>query len=86
MNGRFGGRLAIAIQHGSFAVDEQEASSRQFAFVQAAGCDRELQRLPGDCGAEVAAGAEHPAALVELVRYFRQFAGGGIEVGRRRHS
>jgi hypothetical protein len=57
---------AAAREHASVA-EFQDIAGRQLALVRAAARDGEPERIAAGDGAEVAAGAEHPAARVEAL-------------------
>ena len=65
MQPRLGRRRADAVGHRAGDVDFEDLVGRQLALWRSACRDGKPQRLALDDTAQVAAGAEHPAALVE---------------------
>src|ERR1041385_8131372 len=57
-------------------INQQNLISRERAFVDTTGTDRQPQWITAQNGAEVSTGAEHPAARVKVVAEFCEFSRG----------
>jgi hypothetical protein len=73
---RFGRRVPAAAVNATGLVDVEDLGWLEAAFVHGTGRDRQPQRLAAGDHAEVAAGAEHPAASVEATAGVDERVGG----------
>ena len=72
---RFGGGTAVSLDDAACAIYRDDVAWFEQPFVHAARGDCHSEWLRPDDGAEVAAGAEDPAARVELAAQLAQLPG-----------